>query len=246
MISCRNMAAAIPAAAVFIIIVGATSAGRAQSLKVVPVNIQIAPGEKAATLTVINDGSTATAIQIRTYDWGQPDGKDQLTPSTDVLASPPVVTIAPGESQVIRLVLRRSPQGKEATYRILLDQIPPPAEPGIVHMVLRLSIPIFAQPTTRGIAHVRFHLERDADNVFLVGTNDGLRHEAFRDIVLSTSDGRQLKPATGVSPYVLSGVTRRWALAMQGTLPTENEVIKMTAQADGGKIEQQVRFVGVP
>ncbi len=244
--SSRRVAATHLVAAVLISFLPAGSAARAQSLKVIPVNIQVAPGEKAATMTVINDGNTATAIQIRAFDWSQPDGKDELAASTNVLASPPVATIAPGDSQVVRLVLRRTPQGREATYRILLDQIPPAAEPGIVHMVLRLSIPIFAQPVTRAVPHVQFHIERDADHLLLVGVNDGLRHEAIRDIVLSTTDGRQLKPASGSLPYILAGVTRRWAIPVQGAFPLTNETLRMTAQCDGGKIEQQVRFVGVP
>jgi len=37
-----------------------------------------------------------------------------------------------------RLILRRPPQGHEATYRILLDQIPPPAEPGPARLYTRL------------------------------------------------------------------------------------------------------------
>jgi fimbrial chaperone protein len=246
MISCRCVPAANAVAAVLIIVLLAAGAARGQSLRVVPVNIQMLPGQKATTLTVINEGSTGTAIQIRVYDWNQPDGNDQLTASDEVLASPPMATMAPGDSQVVRLVLRRTPQGREATYRILLAQIPPPAEPGIVHMVLRLSIPIFAQPTTRAVPHVQFHIERDARQVFLVGTNNGLRQEAIRDIVLFTSDGRKLKPASGASPYILAGVTRRWAIAPQGALPLANETLRMTAQADVSKIEQQVRVVEVP
>ncbi len=244
--SCRSVAAANAAAAMLILVFLPAVAAEAQSLKVLPVNIQMPPGQRAATLTVTNDGSTVTAIQIRAYDWSQPDGKDQLTVSSDVLASPPVATIAPGDSQVIRLVLRRAPEGREATYRILLDQIPPAAEPGVVHMVLRLSIPIFAQPTTRAVSHLLFHIEADGGKVYLVGTNDGLHHEAVRNIELSASDGRKLKPESGVSPYILAGVTRRWAMATEGALPQANEALRMTALADGGKIEQQVRFVGVP
>jgi hypothetical protein len=60
-------------------------------------------------------------------------------------------------------------------------------------MVLRLSIPIFAQPATRAVPHVQFHMEMNAGKLFLVGINDGLRHEVIRDILLSASDGRKLK-----------------------------------------------------
>jgi|SRR5579859_363365 len=245
MISCRSMAIANALVAVFVVSLTGGLAG-AQALKVIPVNIQMPPGQRTATLTVINEGSTETAIQIRAYAWDQADGSDQLTTSNEVMASPPLTSIAPGATQVVRLVLRRTPEGREATYRILLDQIPPAAVPGEVKIVLRMSIPIFAQPTNRTAPHVKFHLERDAGQVYLVGINDGLRHEAIRDIVLLTSDGRKLKTASGATPYILAGATRRWPIAEQGPHLLTKETLRMTARADTGAIEQQVRVVEVP
>jgi fimbrial chaperone protein len=245
MISCRSLTAANALVPILIVLLGGGAAG-AQALKVIPVNVQMPPGQRTATLTVINEGSTETAIQIRAYAWDQPDGKDQLTTSNEVLASPPLTSIPAGATQIVRLVLRQTPEGREATYRILLDQIPSASVPGEVKIVLRMSIPIFAQPTNRTASHVRFHVERDAGQVYLVGINDGLRHEAIRDIVLSTSDGRKLMTAPGVTPYILAGVTRRWLITAQGPPLLTNEALRMTARADTGAIEQQVRVVEAP
>jgi fimbrial chaperone protein len=221
-------------------------AAGAQALAVLPVNIFVQPGQRATTLTVTNQGSAETAIQIRAFAWNQPDGADQLTTSDAVVVSPPLVSIAAGATQVVRIVLRQSPQGSEATYRILVDQIPPKAEPGIVHIVLRMSIPIFAQPMTRAAPHVQFHVEFDAGQVYLVGINDGLRHEAIRNIELSTSDGRTLKADPSSSPYILAGVTRRWHIAMEGPLPLPSESLRLTAHADAGAIKEQVPVIAKP
>lgn len=98
---------------------------KAQALSVLPVNIQMAPGQGATTMTVTNHGDSETSIQIRAFAWDQQDGEDQLTGSDAVLVSPPLATIPPHGSQVIRIVLRKRPEEQEATYRILLDQIPP-------------------------------------------------------------------------------------------------------------------------
>jgi len=241
----RHKAAASAAAAVLFFLLTSLGAG-AQALSVLPVNIFIAPGQKASSITVTNQGTSETAIQIRAYAWNQPEGIDKLTASDLIVASPPLARMAPGATQVIRLILRQPPKEREATYRILIDQIPPPAQPGVVNMVLRLSIPIFAQPTTRANPHVVFHLELDAGKLFLVAINDGLRHEVIRDIELTTSDGRKLKPEAGGLPYILAGATRRWAIAAQGALPLANDTLRLTAHADAGTIDQQVRVVGLP
>jgi fimbrial chaperone protein len=218
----------------------------AQSLSGMPVTILLSPGQSATSLTVTNHGSSETAIQIRCYAWNQQDGDDQLTTSNAVVVSPPLVSIAPGATQVVRLILRQPPQGREATYRILLDQIPPPAQPGVVRIVFRLSIPIFAQPMTRAASHVKFHIELEGGKVYLVGVNDGLRHEAIRDIVLSTSDQGKLKEDVGASPYILSGATRRWHFAMQDPLPLPGETFHLTAHEDSGAVDEQVRVVAKP
>jgi len=172
--SCRHMAAARALAAIFVFQLSGLAAG-AQALSVLPVNIFFAPGERATSLTVTNQGKAETAIQIRAFDWSQKGNDDQLAPTGVVVLSPPIAKLAPGATQVIRIVLRQSPATSEATYRILVDQIPPPAEPGVVHMVLRMSIPIFVQPAIRSFADVQFHLERSDGQIYLVGFTEGKR-----------------------------------------------------------------------
>jgi fimbrial chaperone protein len=239
--SFRITAAAQALAAVFLALLTA-SAASGQALSVVPVNIFLSPGQKATSLTVTNQGASETAIQIRAFDWSQKDNEDQLTASKDVVLSPPLTKIAPGASQVIRLILRQTPEYREATYRILLDQIPPPAEPGVVHVVLRQSIPIFARPTIRAFPDVQFHVERDAQQLYLVAINAGILHETIRDIVLTAQDGRKLKPESGASPYIVAGATRRWRIAAQDSAPLPSETLQLTAKADAGAIDQQVRI----
>ncbi len=224
-------------------------AAEAQALSVLPVNIFLQPGQSATTLTVTNQGTSKTAVQIRAYAWNQQDGDDLLTPSEEVVISPPIASIAPGANQVVRIIVHPLPSNgdREATYRILVDQIPPPAEPGIVHVVLRLSIPIFAEPMKRAVPSEQFHVEVNAGQIFLVGSNHGLRHDVVRDIELTTSDGRKLKPVPGSSPYILAGASRRWNIAAQGPLPLPSQAaLTLTGHSDTGDIKQQVRVVSMP
>jgi fimbrial chaperone protein len=113
----------------------------------------------------------------------------------------------------------------------------------VVHIVLRMSIPIFAQPAIRAFADVQFHLERNAGQIYLVAFNAGNLHERIRDIVLTASDGRKLKPDSNTSPYILAGATRRWHIAAQDSLPLSSETLQLTTHAIAGAIEEQVRFV---
>lgn len=218
----------------------------AQNLSVLPVNVFLSSGQRATSLSVTNTGKNATAIQIRAFDWSQKDDADQLTPSNVVIASPPFATIAPGATQIVRLVLRQLPRDREATYRILIDQIPPPGEAGVVHIVLRLSIPIFALPESHVTAQLQFHVEQHEGKVDLVAVNSGSSHEVLRDVVLTTSGGLKLKTESGVSPYILAGVTRRWHLDAQGHIPHLGDTLQLTARTYAATLDQQVQVSATP
>jgi fimbrial chaperone protein len=224
----------------------AGNAAGAQNLSVLPVNVFLQPGQRTATLSVTNSGTKPTSIQVRAYDWSQKDDQDQLTASNVVVVSPPLVTIAPASTQVVRLILRQTPAGSEATYRLILDQIPGPGEPGVVQMVLRFSIPVFVMPAAKAAPKVQLHLERDDGKLFLVGVNTGQSHEALRDIAVITSDGRKLNANPRVSPYLLAGVTRRWELDAQGYTPQPGESLKLTAHGVAGAIDEQVGVAATP
>ena len=242
--SLRLTVAARIAAAVALFLAG--FAANAQSLSVLPVNIFLPPGQRAASLSLKNSGDKPTSIQVRAYDWSQKDDADQLTDSKIVVVSPPLITIPPGSTQVVRLILRQPPVGNEATYRILLDQIPGPGEPGVVQMVLRISIPVFAAPATKAVPQDEFHLVREGEKLFLVGVNTGKSHDTVHDIVLTASDGRKFTLKTKVSPYLLAGATRRWELDTQGHAPQPGESLKLTAHGIASAIDVQLGVTATP
>ncbi|QFG79824.1 molecular chaperone [Acidithiobacillus sp. 'AMD consortium'] len=224
----------------------AVGVANAVSMTVLPVTIQMAPGQKATTLTVINHGHREIAFQVRAFAWTQLHGRNKLTPTAELLASPPLGTLAPGGRQIIRMVLRGPPQGREASYRILLDEIPPPAAPGMVRIALRMSIPIFAEPQTRVAPHVLWQVERRNAQTFLVGINDGTRHETLRDIKLQAPGGGTLKVESNINPYILAGATMRWHIVTPSSPLAPGAVLQLTARTNTGHIDQSVRVVGSP
>ncbi len=218
----------------------------ADGLTVLPVTIQMTPGQMAASLTVKNEADVQTSLQVRAFAWSQsPQGEEALEPTTELLASPPICTIAAGASQVIRLVLRRPAQGREASYRILLDQIPPPAAPGTVRIALRLSIPIFVEPLERAAPHLQWRVEASLGQAELVAVNDGNRREKVLDISLLAA-GRPSPVEAGVSPYILAGATRRWRILRPNPPPAPGTTMRLTARTDAGAIDQPVAVVAGP
>jgi fimbrial chaperone protein len=227
-------------AAVFLLSAAATAFG--QALSVAPVNINLEPNQKSAILSLTNRSGSEMSIQIRAFAWNQSDNADQLTETNTVIVSPPLATLAPGSNQVIRLLLRHPAIGREDTYRILADQIPSAGKVGTVQMVLRLSIPIFAEPSDKTAPHLQLHLESDGEKSFLVCVNDGTRHDALREIELTTSDGRKLKTDPIASPYILAGVTRRWPIVAEGEPLKAASTLRLKAKRDSGPIDQEILY----
>jgi fimbrial chaperone protein len=212
----------------------------AQGIMVAPINVQMGPGQSATVLTVINQGDRETSFQIRAFGWQQTQsGDDQLVPTDDLLASPPLATLPPGATQIVRLVLRHPPQKREATYRILFDQLTPPAQPGLVHVALRLSIPVFAEPPDRLTPQVQWRIENRDGHPWLVAVNSGSRHETFTDMALRTADGASFKLVVKSPPHILAGATRRWLIQANGPMPLP-AAMRLTANGDSGKVDQQV------
>lgn len=217
-----------------------TEPASAQALTVMPVIIQLQPGQLAATISISgqNDGH-ATPYQVRAFVWSQDGDSERLEPTDDLVLSPPLGSIPPNATQIVRILARHPPQNREAVYRILLDQIPPPSAPGTVRMALRLSLPVFLEPATRVAPHLEWRIEHDADGVWLVAINDGSRHDRVHDILLSAG-AATIKPEGDSSPYLLAGATRRFRLPRDVVLP-DAAGLRLTAQSESGKIDVLVR-----
>ena len=240
----RRLATAIALVApIFLVALCVPRAGRTQTtiqgFTVIPVTMEMAAGERARTLTIQNHTDREATFQVRPFAWSQTGGSDQLDATDALLVSPPIGTLAPGASQVVRLVLRKPADGREVSYRILLDQIPAQPAPGQVGFVLRMSIPVFVEPAVRIAPQLRWAVESDGQGASLVANNDGTRREVLRDMRLVV-DGRALQLEANVSPYVLAGGIRRWRILGQGPGASASATLRLTAHADTGEIDQAV------
>jgi fimbrial chaperone protein len=207
---------------------------KAQTLSVTPVTIVMPPGEMATSLTITNPGERALSFQLRSFTWTQSaTGETQLAPADDLIASPPLGTIPPGGGQIIRLVLRHPAQGREATYRLLLDEIPPPAASGTVSIQIRMSIPVLAEPPTHVFPQLQWSVQSDGDQAFLVGVNRGGLHTLARTLSLTTAQGVKLQLQGHGMPYILPGAARRWRIAPRVALPPPGSTLHLVAQITG-------------
>jgi fimbrial chaperone protein len=110
------------------------------------IRLDLSAGTKTAALTVRNDAQEVL-VQAEMMLWEQVDGEDRLTPTRDLLVSPAVFTLPPNGSQLVRVALRHVPADvtRELAYRLILQEVPQPANPDAagLRVTLRLSVPVF-------------------------------------------------------------------------------------------------------
>jgi len=232
--------------AVFAAVVACTASAPAStgSLQVEPVLVDITAPGAASTVTLRNEGTTPIDAQIRVFRWSGVNGKEQLDPTDDVVASPPSVTLTPKGQYVTRIVrTSKQPVVGEESYRLLVDQLPDLSQQrnGAVNLMVRYSIPGFFGAPNKKNPTVAWSIATSGDKVTLTARNDGERRLRISALSLRDASGKSLSFGNGLAGYALGQSTMSWTVPRRGF--TANGSIAVTAQSDGGPI-QAVASIG--
>lgn len=119
-----------------------TMPASAGSLQVDPVKLEISKQRKITAVSVKNLADTPVTIRGYAMSWTQVNGEDIAEKISSVIVSPPVFTIAPGASQLVRVGMRPS-AAKSGTYRMIVEEVPVANVEGGIQVVLRLNMPLF-------------------------------------------------------------------------------------------------------
>jgi len=213
---------------------------QATSLEITPVAVHLVAGQQATTIGVMNRGGAAVAIQLRAFAWSQPGDEDVLTPTNDIILSPPIFTVAKGATQTIRLMVRKQAKlAGQRTYRLMIDEVPP-ANVGEqqVLIAMRVSVPLVIAAASAKPKALIWHARRSSDDrILLSATNAGTDFDRIYTIGATLADGSH--PAvtqSGTNAYVLAGARRQWVLQAGGG--KDVRALRLNVTNRGGKSEQ--------
>jgi fimbrial chaperone protein len=218
------------------------SAAFAGSFQVNPIRIDLSPKAQTNALTVKNTGSESVVVQVSVEAWSQDEGKEVYAPTREILATPPVLTIPASEERVVRVGLRRAPdRAKELSYRLFLQEVPPPPQPGFQGLVvaLRVGLPVFVAPAQGQAApRVQWKAARLPDNrIEISAMNEGTAHVQIAEISVVDSGDKPLAAHAGLA-YVLPDQRRNWALPL--TAPLDSSRIRVKAVTDAGNLDADI------
>ncbi|EPE2229229.1 fimbrial biogenesis chaperone [Cronobacter turicensis] len=222
-------------AAAFWLVTG--SAWAAGNMLIWPIDPYLAADDNAAELWIQNQGATPMTMQVRIVRWRQEVGNERYQQQQDVAASPPIVRIDGGKKQLIRLISQAQvPAGVEQAYRIVVDEIPQPTDPGKPQLGLKLqmrySIPLFVYgqgvATERAGAHhaylqpenLSWRVVRENGQPAIEITNRDQIHARISKVTVQQG-GKPRVLAEGLLGYVLPGQSRVFALPAGISQPTQ-------------------------
>ena len=162
-------------------------ASNAFSLSVSPTNISVYAPEKVARLTLSSEKLNSIDLQVQIFKWTQKDGQEILTPTRDVISTPPIVKVPAKGSQIIRLVrVATTPINGEESYRIITNELPQPTiflqkKGAQAQMTMSFSIPAYFMSKDSN-PKMEFAAERLGNSLSIKGTNSGNRHFKVKDL----------------------------------------------------------------
>lgn len=197
-------------------------------------------GERASSvLEVSNQGVLESSVQVRILRWRIVDGAEQLEPTRDLVASPPLARIKSGSSVSVRIVrVAGRPVDGEEAYRLLIVELPlgGAAAAGTgVSIVLQQSIPVFVNAKP-GVPQVSLNARLLKDSSLEVAAfYMGSRRVKLTDVGVYNSSGSLIAEKPGLAGYVLSRSHSKWVFPVSSI--RNGDKLKVTAQGDSGKLE---------
>lgn len=204
----------------------------ASGLQVEPVSVTI--DKRSNIVWLSNTADTPVLAQIRVYRWTQSADREELVPTDELLASPPMTNLAAGGRQLVRLVAV-TPVSCEETYRLSIDEVPAfePSGSGLRY-VLHYSVPVFVNRAD--CKHMQpklaWSFARTTDGIALTVANHGTMHAQLAQLRFVNPKGARVALASGLLGYVLPGKERTFLIPLSAE--TASRI------ADGGTLELAV------
>jgi fimbrial chaperone protein len=205
-----------------------------------PVRLSIAPGATSTSLLLENKGEEPVLVQAELLAWTQKDGEDVLTPTQNIIVSPPIFKVGVGGAQTVRVGLLAPATGdREVTYRLFLQEVAQPPKPGEqgVGVSLRLGLPIFVMPRGAVTRETSWRVKADGGAIRLTLVNAGNVHVQAIDCKLYREDGT-LVAEQQLASYVLARQARSWLI--KPAQPWRGEKLKAVMRTPAGDVTGDV------
>lgn len=189
----------------------------AGSFSVTPLRIDLSRSETTRVINLHNLEDKPVTVQLQVMAWSHKDGKDQFTPTRDVIVTPQVFHLKANGLQIIRVgMLRKTDANDELAYRLFIEEIPAPplADLKGAQLALKITLPVFIAPEKIPSPKIEFQTSVEPDGKLKVSiVNRGQAHAQIQQMTVFAKDKSEKSLASHEkSLYVLPGQERHLLL----------------------------------
>lgn len=180
-----------------------------------PLRVDFYGDVRMSVVELTNTGVDKLAMQVQPMDWSQDfTGKDRYDVSEELVAFPPIFSIQPGETQVVRVAAQKPASADiEQAYRLFFTEIPAPLSdktPTALRMRLRISIPVFDAPDSGLDPEMEMENAWFDEGILKVRLkNTGNSHLRAQSLQVAGIDGIS---SVGVGRYFLPGSSHEFSV----------------------------------
>ena len=189
---------------------------RAANVGIRPTILSLPANGTSGTVVVENQGTEDLRVQVTVARWTHTtSGEQVLRPTEDLVAYPTLSVIPAGKVLRVRVgPLKRVARTTEASFRIIVEELPRPAgerDSPSVNVRTRLSVPVFLAPSAKPLGRVRLDTpDVSASRVAATLVNSGNVHLRYEQVRVRGYDRRGVIRFEEMRPgwYLLAGETR--------------------------------------
>ena len=212
-----NARTALPVALALGLLCGAGRV-RASGLNLSPVQVWLSQDTSKSLLTLRNEGPEDARFQVSVVAWDEDANTGmKLSPTEDIVAFPLLLELKVGETRSLRIgtVVPFGPV--EKTYRVFLEELPPPEKPqtrSTVRVLTRVGIPVFLAPVRTLEQHKLSPVTVAGAGASVDVQNHGNVHFRVETVRLEgfADGGSRLFEKEAQGWYVLAGAHKRYEL----------------------------------
>jgi fimbrial chaperone protein len=221
-------------------------AAGASGLRLSPLRLDVSAASPSAQVELTNLGTAPVAVQVKAFRWSQAEGRDAYEPTKDIFFAPPIVTVQPQATTMVRFRLRAgAPPQAEGAYRVYFQELAPPADEPASGMAFRLrfGVPLFLAAQKPMPAALKVGQSVAADAISLELANTGHTHLKIEGIELYARGADRERPAAPLAAathsvagtnYLLPGTRHAWRVSLPpGQDPSQLQLLLRTDDYSG-------------
>lgn len=204
-------------------------------LAITPLRIEIDDAARGATVMLTNTSERPLPVQSRLFAWSQTGGEDVFAPSSDLMISPSIASIPPGETQIVRVLRSGAASPGEKRYRLIVDQLPDPsaAREGAAEARIRFTVPMFLDRSKTSPAQLDWRIGPSGIEL----ANTGGATARILQLEVKTANGAPVPVERNSLRYVLGNSTIAWSVENACSLGP----VTVTVSVDGRTVDAQPR-----